>query len=197
MAGTCTRIDPINDKSSVMGLSRFNRWMFRVFSPNWGDSMNFAKSKMTGRAGLLIALFALMEACGPSATASKTSMADVVAQLTRQSDDWDKAIIRKDRAAIAANMTDDFRQIGSNGDVANKETFIQDLTADDFSIDPYTVEDFDVRVYGDVALLSGTTHMTGHQEGKPFKTQYRYIDVYRRIDGVWKVCSVQTSRLPA
>jgi ketosteroid isomerase-like protein len=152
---------------------------------------------LAARLALVMALIALSEACGPSTTASKASEADVVAQLTRQSDDWDKAIVRKDRAAIAANMSDDFRQIGSSGDVANKETFIQDLTADDFSIDPYTVENFDVRVYGDVALLSGTTHMTGHQEGKPFKTQYRYIDVYRRIDGVWKVCSVQTSRLPA
>jgi ketosteroid isomerase-like protein len=119
-----------------------------------------------------------------------------VAVLTRLSDDWDKAIVRKDKVAIAANMTEDFRQIGSSGDVADKRTFVEDLSSPDITIDPYTVEDFNIRIYGDVALLNGRTHMTGRQEGKAFKTQYIYIDIYRRVSGKWKICSVQTTRLP-
>jgi hypothetical protein len=39
-------------------------------------------------------------------------------ELAQQADAWDKAIIRKDRAAIAANMAEDFRQIGARGDLA-------------------------------------------------------------------------------
>ncbi|UUZ50809.1 nuclear transport factor 2 family protein [Massilia sp. B-10] len=58
-------------------------------------------------------------------------------------------------------------------------------------IDPYRVEDFDVRVYGDVALLTGRTRMTGSYDGKQFKSHYRYTDVYVRRDGQWKVASVQ------
>lgn len=120
-----------------------------------------------------------------------------VAELTRLSDAWDKAIVAKNTAAIADNMADDFRQISSNGDVANKQEFIDGLTAAGVSIDPYSVEDFSVRIYGDVALLSGTTRMTGREDGKEFKTHYRYTDVYRRVNGHWKVCSVQTSRMPS
>ena len=93
-------------------------------------------------------------------------------------------------------MSDDFRQIGSNGDVANKETFVHNITAADLTIDPYTVEDFDVRVYGDVALLCGRTRMTGRSGGAPFTTHYRYIDVYVRTKDTWKIVSVQTTRLP-
>ena len=89
-----------------------------------------------------------------------------------------------------------FRQIASNGDVANKETFVRNITAANLTIDPYTVEDFDVRVYGNVALLSGRTRMTGREGGAPFTTHYRYIDIYVRTNGVWKICSVQTTRLP-
>ena len=144
---------------------------------------------------LLIVVLSLLS-CSASEAKPPTGSADTVALLTRQSDAWDKAIVRKDKAAIANNMSEDFRQIGSNGDVANKAEFVRDLTGDDIVIDPYTVEDFNVRVYGDVALLNGRTHMTGRQQGKPFKTQYIYIDVYRRINGAWKVCSVQTTRLP-
>jgi ketosteroid isomerase-like protein len=156
------------------------------------------KESLQHAAILSVALFGVgMQTCFAGNPKPAGGLADTVALLTRQSDAWDKAIVSKDKAAIAGNMSEDFRQIGSNGDVANKEEFVRDLTAPDITIDPYTVDGFNVRVYGDVALLSGRTHMTGHQEGKPFKTQYIYIDIYRRIDGAWKVCSVQTTRLPS
>ena len=92
-----------------------------------------------------------------------------VAELTRLSDAWDKAIIAKNKAAIAANMADDFRQISSNGDVANKQEFVEGVTSAGVTIEPYTVEDFSVRIYGDVALLSGTTRMTGRRTARRSK----------------------------
>lgn len=147
-------------------------------------------------ASLLAVLFGA-QALAADAPPTSSGPADTIALLTRKSEAWDKAIVRKDKAAIAANMADDFRQIGSNGDIADKAAFVRDLTSPDITIDPYTVEGFNVRVYGDMALLSGTTRMTGHEEGKPFKTHYIYIDIYRRINGEWKVCSVQTTRLPS
>jgi ketosteroid isomerase-like protein len=145
----------------------------------------------------LALLIAWQPGCSSPSSAPHGDTAGVVAELTRLSSAWDKAIVRKDTAAIADNMSEDFRQIASNGDVANKETFVHSITAANLTIDPYTVEDFDVRVYGDVALLSGRTRMTGREGGAPFTTHYRYIDVYVRTNGTWKVCSVQTTRLPS
>jgi ketosteroid isomerase-like protein len=120
----------------------------------------------------------------------------VVADLTRQAEAWDRAIVRKDLAAIAANMTEDFRQIRWNGDVVDKATFLQDITSPDLVIDPYTVEELSVRLYGDVALLSGRTRMTGRYGDSPFQTHYRYIDIYVRQAGRWQVCSVQITKIP-
>ena len=122
-----------------------------------------------------------------------SSRAAAVAQLTAQADAWDKAIVRKDRAAIEANMADDFRQIDGAGNVETKQSFVDDLVSPDLRIDPYAVEDFDVRLYGDVALLSGRTRMTGAYQGKPFTSHYRYIDIYVRRDSAWKIVSVQIS----
>jgi ketosteroid isomerase-like protein len=117
------------------------------------------------------------------------------AELTRIADDWDKAIVAKDTAAIANNMAQDFRQINSSGEVKTKSSFVKDLTSENISIDPYTVDDLDVRIYGDVALLSGTTRMTGREEGRPFKSHYRYIDIYVKVNGGWKIVSVQTTSI--
>jgi ketosteroid isomerase-like protein len=93
-------------------------------------------------------------------------------------------------------MADDFRQIDGSGNVETKRSFVDDIVSPDLRIDPYTVEDFDVRLYGDVALLSGRTRMTGAYQGKPFTSHYRYIDIYARRGGEWKIVSVQISRMP-
>ena len=130
------------------------------------------------------------------ALVAQASPASDRAELARLSDAWDRAIVRKDRDAIAANMTADFRHISGSGDVSTKQSFVDDLMAPDVRIDPYTVEDFEIRLYGDVALLSGRTRMTGSDGGKPFTSHYRYIDLYVRQGGRWRVASVQISRMP-
>ena len=122
--------------------------------------------------------------------------AAVVARLTAQANQWDQAIVRKDRAAIEANMAEDFRQIDGSGNLETKTSFVEGIVSDQLEIDPYSVEEFDVRVFGDIALLSGRTRMTGRYAAKPFTSHYRYIDAYVRRNGEWKVVSVQITKIP-
>jgi ketosteroid isomerase-like protein len=131
--------------------------------------------------------------CGP--LQRPETKAAVVEALTRQADAWDKAIVKKDRAAVEANMADDFRNIDGAGTVGEKKAFVEGLMDAKLTIDPYTVEDFDVRLFGDTALLSGRTRMTGTFDGKPFTSHYRYIDIYVKSAGQWKIVSVQITRL--
>jgi ketosteroid isomerase-like protein len=109
-----------------------------------------------------------LQGCSAAPQSGADQRPDVVAALSAQADAWDKAIVRKDRRAIEVNMADDFRQIDGNGNVETRQSFVDDLVSPDLEIDPYTVEDFDVRLYGDVALLSGPTRMSGRYQGKPF-----------------------------
>ncbi|MFO1340532.1 MAG: nuclear transport factor 2 family protein [Burkholderiaceae bacterium] len=131
----------------------------------------------------------------PAALAAEVDSAATVRSLTAQADAWDAAIVRKDRAAVEANMADDFRQIDGDGDVEDKASFLEGILSPKLVIHPYTVEDFDVRLYGDVALLSGRTRITGAYDGKPWSSHYRYVDVYARRNGRWQVVNVQISRV--
>ena len=151
--------------------------------------------KVTQRA-LVAAAIVLVQACASTLPGEGSQAAQTLAKLAAQAQAWDNAIVRKDRRAIEANMAEDFRQIDAAGNVEGKRSFVDDIVSDDLRIDPYTVEDFDVRLYGDVAILSGRTRMTGSFQGKRFASHYRYIDVYVRRDGEWKIVSVQISRIP-
>jgi ketosteroid isomerase-like protein len=152
----------------------------------------------TMRSLRLLVLGGTMLLSGSAASAAQAGdTRAVVAALATQADAWDKAIVRKDRAAIAGNMADDFRSIDGAGTVETKPVFVDGLMDAKLAIDPYTVEDFDVRLFGDVALLSGRTKMTGRFDGKPFTSHYRYIDIYAKRNGRWQIVSVQITRLPA
>lgn len=133
---------------------------------------------------------------GSEAHAATPSEAQIKAQLQAQADRWDQAIVARRREDIAANIAADFRQIDGEGTVEDRASFLEGLLDPKLQIDPYKVEDFDIRLYGDVALLSGRTRMTGRYDGKPFKTHYRYLDIYVKRQGAWQIVSVQISKLP-
>ena len=139
---------------------------------------------------------ALLAAALGVSTLAPAEPPQLVAQLKAQADAWDRAIVKKDRTAIEANMAADFRQIDGRGQVETKASFVDGLMSPDLVLDPYTVEDFELRVYGDTALLSGRTRMSGRYQGQPFSTHYRYIDIYVKRGGDWKIVSVQISPLP-
>lgn len=136
---------------------------------------------------------AAAKAAASAVTASAETDAATRAQLITQADAWDKAIVRQDRAAIEANMHAGFFQIGSRGERSARAEFINDLMDPKLKIAPYVVENLEVHLHGNTALLTATTRMTGQYDGKPFNTHYRYIDVYLRENGAWKIVSVQTT----
>jgi ketosteroid isomerase-like protein len=94
-------------------------------------------------------------------------------------------------------MAEDFRQIDGDGDVETKASFVAGLVDPKLRIDPYTVEDFEVKLLGDTALIYGRSRMTGRFDGEPFVSNYRYIDIYARRGGEWKIVSVQITRIGA
>ena len=157
-------------------------------------------SARTGRSRLLQTLVLgltvlLLVGCQGRTPEPAHSLDALRARLVAQAEAWDRAIIHKDREAIEANMADDFRQINKLGRFTDRETFIEGLMDSALVIDPYTVEDFDLRLYGDMALLCGRTQMTGSWAGEPFTSHYRYIDVYARQGEDWKVVSVQITAM--
>jgi ketosteroid isomerase-like protein len=146
--------------------------------------------------GQLLALLAAVFLVPAMAAAVEPRDRDV-AELTRLSDAWDQAIVRKDEKAVADNMAEDFRQIDGYGNLETRKSFVAGILDPKLTIDPYTVEELEVRLYGDTALLSGRTHMTGKYDGKVFESNYRYIDIYVRRNGAWKIVSVQITKIPA
>ncbi|MBI5470911.1 MAG: nuclear transport factor 2 family protein [Ignavibacteriae bacterium] len=145
-------------------------------------------------ASALIVVSAFLVSCSTRGPAEDSTLA--ASLLRKQADAWDQAIIQKNENAIASNMSEDFRHIDKRGSISDKKTFLREIMSPDLVIHPYTVQDFDMRIYGTCALLCGRTQMTGTYQGKPFQSHYRYIDTYSYSNGSWKVVNVQITAIP-
>jgi ketosteroid isomerase-like protein len=53
------------------------------------------------------------------------------------------------------------------------------------------VDSLSVRVYGDVAILTGITDNTGTYQGTPFSGRIRYTRVFVRREGRWQAVMMQ------
>jgi ketosteroid isomerase-like protein len=146
-----------------------------------------------------LSLSPVLQLCGlvlAFAAFTAQAQSNVERELKAIADAWDQAIIKRDVPGVEANVAPDFQQIRGSGRVVGREQFIRDITAPTLKIDPYVVEDFGVRVYGDTALLTGRIRMSGTASGERFEEHFRYIDVYVRRGGKWKVVSIQITPMP-
>lgn len=116
-------------------------------------------------------------------------------RIKAQADAWDTAIVRKDAANVEANLSDDFLHIGNNGNLATREQFLAAILSPDLVIDPYEVDEFRIRMFGDTALVHGATEMTGTYKGQAFRSHYRFTDTYVRKAGEWRLVNVQTTKI--
>ncbi len=139
---------------------------------------------------LLTGLLALAATAAVPATPNDEQL------LRHQAAAWDEAIWRKNEPAIVANIGEGFRHVDGRGDASAKAQFVADLLDPALRLDPYTVQNLEVRLLGDTALLTGETVMTGTYAEKPFRSRYRYVDVYHRRNGRWAVVYIQITKLP-
>jgi hypothetical protein len=119
------------------------------------------------------------------------------ADLAKAAHDYDQAQIRSDKAELTRLLADDYLLQNSSGQVQDKASFIADSTAPGFRIEPFTVEEPVEKLLGDTALLGGVATLKGTDGGKPFTARLRFVDVWARRDGQWRVVFTQATRAPA
>ena len=110
---------------------------------------------------------------------------------------YDQAQIKSDRAELERLLADDYVLQNSSGQVQDKKSFIADSVAPGFKIDPFKVEEPVEKVLGDVALLGGVATLKGTDGGKPFTARLRFMDVWAKRGGQWRVIFTQATRAPA
>ena len=136
----------------------------------------------------LVALIILVDI--PSAFADTERHVVVETQAARFA-----AMIDADGAALGDIMSEDLVYTHTTGRSESKQEFIASVTSGDISYDAIKPDDVLVRLYDDVAIVTGTAAMVVSSRQANFEFTIRFIEVYRLVDGSWELVSWQSTRL--
>jgi len=111
-------------------------------------------------------------------------------RLQQLNEQYIEAVLKADVYWYRQHLADDFVCIDSEAKVLDKEAFLQHTSRGPY-LAGYKLEDVNVRIYGETALVQATGLFT-RKDGVP--GMCRYTDVYVRSGDDWKVVAAQITR---
>jgi ketosteroid isomerase-like protein len=132
---------------------------------------------------------------GKSGTIKTPNSAKIQALITKMENDRIQAGVRKDVDAIAAVTADDYVMIDFEGKVRNKAATLERIKSSEIQLQSNSLDELDVRIYGDAAIVTGRATPKGTMSGNDFSRPIRYTRVYVKKNGNWQVVSFQQTRV--
>jgi ketosteroid isomerase-like protein len=120
---------------------------------------------------------------------------DVASQLTQIEHRLVKSWIGGDREAVDSILASDWSVIDLTGHVLNKAQVMKELGSGDRRIESGSIDDLNIRVFGDIAIVTGRSVLTGSYQGKRASVVQRFTDVFAKRDGRWQVVASQGTQV--
>jgi ketosteroid isomerase-like protein len=105
------------------------------------------------------------------------------------------SLMKKDRATMERLYADDYMYTHSNGTVHNKGQDIAESMSPDQAWTAHKSEDLKVHVYGNVAVVTGVSTLTGSSKGYVSGPR-RFTEVWVRRNGRWQEVGGQSTIVP-
>jgi len=126
-------------------------------------------------------------ALGQKQSAKKDQNGSVEQAIKRVDGERIQAQIHADAAALDRIYADDFIGVGPSGAVRTKPQVIADFTSGSLKFQSITTDEVRVRVYGNTAVETGLSIMTGQDKGKDVPRDTRFTRVWVKQNGSWRI----------
>jgi ketosteroid isomerase-like protein len=109
----------------------------------------------------------------------------LIAHFSYIEDNFNAAVVSNSVAEIKKCITPDWVLVDSQGGIIPQEAFFTVLEQGLLSHATMTKEILRVKVYGDIALVTGRGQNTGSWQGHPLAADEWITDVYKKENDVW------------
>ncbi len=107
-----------------------------------------------------------------------------------------QAIVNGDMGTLDVLYANEFFYNRAGGDSMTKADFFAFATSGDVKVRRLVVEGMNIRVYGDTAVVTGIQHIDVNLKGEDRKIDLRYLHVWVKGPGGWKLVARQATNLP-
>ena len=135
----------------------------------------------------VLALTATSIAMGQKQSARRDQRRSVEHTIRQLDNERIQAQIGADAVALDRIYADDFIGVGSSGTVRTKAQVISDFTSGHLKFQSITTDEVQVRVYGNTAVETGLSTMSGQDRGKAVPRDTRFTRVWVRQQGRWRL----------
>jgi hypothetical protein len=102
-----------------------------------------------------------------------------------------EALVRGDTVALSRMVAPEFVEISRLGLLRPRAANMREIATRQLALSSVKYDSLVVRIYGDVAVLTGIADNAGTYQGFPFAGKIRYTRVFVRRDGRWQAVHMQ------
>jgi len=113
--------------------------------------------------------------------------------LLRLSNAWVTAELHRDMQFLEDTLADDFVGVGPHGFMLSKEQWLERYKSGDLKYVSFGLNDVNVRMFGDAAILIGRQTQNGEYKGHNIQGQFRVTLVFVEQKGHWQLVSLHLS----
>ena len=125
----------------------------------------------------------------PKATAGATE--DLKETLKKLETDRADMTVRGDADGLAKQTSDDYVLIDATGHVSGKTEMVEGFKSGSSKLTSNEPSDMTVRVYGNSAVVTGTSKVKGKIRGREVNGNMRFTRVWVKKAGDWQTVSLQ------
>jgi ketosteroid isomerase-like protein len=141
---------------------------------------------------MVLAIPSLVQGQTPTATNDK-AVQEVIEFRNR----YIEAEENRDLDYLEKILANDFFALNPQGQLLDKAHQLENLKRLDRTVKILNPRETQVRFYGDVAILTEHVTIDGQDKGRPFGGEYRFLRVFAKQNGSWKVVLAQGSPMPS
>ena len=128
-------------------------------------------------------------------TQAQPKSGSVEQELIKLEKGWNDSWVKRDWAFLDQILADDYTGTHSDGSVFTKAQELADMKSNESVVASIMSDDFKVRVYGDVAVVTFRFTTKEQAKGKDTSGQYRTTDIWVKLAGRWQCVAGHSSEI--
>jgi ketosteroid isomerase-like protein len=110
-------------------------------------------------------------------------------------DDFSAAFSQNDAAALDWMTAPDSTFVTPTGTIQNKEQRVAPIRPGDLKYDYATYDEIQVRIYGEMAIVTAHVMVKSELKGAPLNGQFRSTLTLFKVKGMWELVASQASAI--
>ncbi|MEW6127015.1 MAG: nuclear transport factor 2 family protein [Acidobacteriota bacterium] len=145
---------------------------------------------------LIIAFIMLVASSASARITSRQTSNKVEKEILKLEQARVDAVTKGDTTKLEQMFSDDLVYTHSNARVESKADFLNSVKTGSIRYESMNHSDVTVNVYGNTAVMRGTSDIRVVNAGQSIALKIRFTTVYVKKDGRWQMVAWQSTRLP-